>query len=90
MILRDIDDLRLAVEDRLLLTLLARIWAGKKTSLFEVEQAARALDQAQLQVLADWIHAEQMCEPRLSSAAACTHCTPKKFDEAALTAQKME
>ena len=90
MILQDIDDLRLTVEERLLLTLLARIWAGERTSLFEIEQAARALDQEHLEVLADWIHAERMCKPSLSGAAACTHCTPKKFDEVAISAQKME
>lgn len=76
MILRDIDNLKLNVQDRLLLTLLARIWTGKEDSLGEVKQAVPALDQEQREILADWMEEQQRCELSTSHASsACACCS---------------
>jgi len=43
MILQDIDNLKLSVQDRLLLTLLARIWTGKDDSLGDIKEARQSI-----------------------------------------------
>ena len=50
MILYDMDDLKISVQDRLLLTLLARIWTGKEGSLTEVKEAVHVLDEEQREI----------------------------------------
>ena len=74
MILQDIDNLNLDVQDRLLLTLLARIWTGKEDSLGEIKEAVQALDEEQRKVLADWME-EEHCEWKFSHAPACACCS---------------
>ena len=74
MILEDIDNLKLSVQDRLLLTLLARIATGKEDFISEVHQATGALDQEHRQILADWIHENESCDRKSSPASACP-CT---------------
>jgi hypothetical protein len=75
MILQDIDNLKLSIQDRLLLTLLARIWTGKEDSFGEVKQAVPALDQEQREILADWMEDQQQCELSISPSSACPGCT---------------
>jgi hypothetical protein len=75
MILQDIDNLDLDVQDRLLLTLLARIWAGKEDSLGEIKEAVQVLDEEQRKILADWMEEEQHCELSFSHAPACACCS---------------
>ena len=74
MILQDIDNLKLNVQDRLLLTLLARIWTGKGDSAGEIKQAVLALDQEQREIVAEWMHEQQACEISPSQATACPSC----------------
>lgn len=71
MILQDIDNMKLAVQDRLLLTLLARIWTGKQDSKAEIMEAVFALDQEQREILADWLDEQRTCQIGPSHAAAC-------------------
>ena len=75
MILHDIDDLRLGVQDRLLLTLLARIWTGKDDSLGDIEEAVHVLDEEQREILADWMEEYRLCEVEFSHTPACPCCT---------------
>lgn len=75
MILRDIDDLRLDVQDRLLLTLLARIWTGKEESFPEIKEAVHVLDEEQREILADWMQEQRNCEIDFSDAPACMCCS---------------
>ncbi len=89
MILRDIDNLKLTVRDRLLLTLLARIWTGKTDSLGEVGQAVPALDQEQREILADWMEEQHGCEISPSQTSSCP-CCPEQFNSSLIPAQKME
>lgn len=74
MILEDIDNLKLSVQDRLLLTLLARIGTDKEDSFSEVHQATNALDHEHRQILADWIRESEACDGSSSAASACP-CT---------------
>ena len=74
MILRDIDNLKLSVQDRLLLTLLARIWTGKDESLGDIKEAVHLLDEEQREILADWMEEYQLCEMEFSHAPACPCC----------------
>lgn len=77
MILHDIDNLDLDIQDRLLLTLLARIWTGKKNSLGEIKEAVQALDEEQRMILADWMAEEQHCKLNFSHAPACACCSER-------------
>ncbi len=79
LILHDIDNLRLSVQDRLLLTLLARIWTGKADCMGEVKEAVLALNQEQLEILADWMDEQKTCEIRASHASACP-CSVDQFN----------
>ena len=74
MILQDIDNLKLSVQDRLLLTLLARIWTGKDDSLGDIEEAVHVLDEEQREILADWMEEYRLCEVEFSHATACPCC----------------
>ena len=74
MILQDIDNLKLSVQDRLLLTLLAHIWTGKEDSLGEIREAVHVLDKEQREILADWINEHQVCDVNFSHASACPCC----------------
>ena len=74
MILRDIDNLKLGVQDRLLLTLLARIWSGRLDCMGEIKEAVLALDKEQREILADWMDECQTFEIRASRASACRSC----------------
>ena len=74
MILQDIDNLKLNVQDRLLLTLLARIWTGKGDSAGEIKQAVLSLDQEQREIVAEWMDEQQVCEISPSLATACPSC----------------
>jgi hypothetical protein len=74
MILQDIDNLKLSVQDRLLLTLLARIWTGKENSLGDMKEAVHVLDEEQREILADWMEEHQLCEVEFSHASACPCC----------------
>ena len=74
MILQDIDNLKLTVQNRLLLTLLAHIWTGKEDSLGEIQEAIRVLDDEQREILADWINEHQVCEVDFSHASDCPCC----------------
>ncbi|UCG13422.1 MAG: hypothetical protein JSU72_02750 [Deltaproteobacteria bacterium] len=74
MLLQDIDNLRLSVQDRLLLTLLARICTGKGDSLGEVKQAVRALGDEQREIVAQWMEEQQQRELHASHASACPSC----------------
>ena len=71
MILQDIDDLKISVQDRLLLTLLARLWTGKEESLTEIKEAVHVLDEEQREILADWMEEQRNCEISFSHAPAC-------------------
>ena len=64
----------LDVQDRLLLTLLARIWTGKEDSLGEIKEAVHVLDEEQRKILADWME-EERCELSFSHAPACASCS---------------
>jgi hypothetical protein len=75
MILQDIDNLDLDVQDRLLLTLLARIWTGKENALGEIKEAVNVLDEEQRKILADWMEEELHCELSFSHAPACACCS---------------
>lgn len=75
MILHDIDDPKIDMQDRLLLTLLARIWTGKEETLTEVKEAVHVLDQEQREILADWVEEQRNCEINLSHASACACCS---------------
>jgi hypothetical protein len=74
MILQDIDNLKLTVQDRLLLTLLARIWTGKENSLGDIAEAVHVLDEEQREILADWMGEHKLCDVELSHASACPCC----------------
>jgi hypothetical protein len=78
MILHDIDNLKLSVQDRLLLTLLARLWTAKGDAKGEIKAAVMALDQEQREILADWMRAQKTCEISPSQAAACP-CRADQF-----------
>jgi hypothetical protein len=78
MILQDIDNLDLDVQDRLLLTLLARIWTGKEDSLGEIKEAIQVLEDEQRMILADWMEEEHHCELNFSTPPACACCS-KQF-----------
>ena len=71
MILQDIDNLKLSVQDRLLLTLLARIWTRNQSALGDVKEAIHLLDKEQRKILADWMEGYQLCEVEFSHASAC-------------------
>jgi hypothetical protein len=75
MILQDIDNLDLDVQDRLLLTLLARIWTGKEDALGEIKEAVNVLDEEQRKILADWMVEEEHCELSFPRAPACACCS---------------
>lgn len=75
MILQDIDNLDLDLQDRLLLTLLARIWTGKEDSLGEIKEAVQVLDEEQRMILTDWMEEEHHCELSFSHAPACACCS---------------
>jgi hypothetical protein len=87
MILQDIDNSKLSVEDRLLLTLLARIWTDKRGAMAEVTEAAQALGQEHRQILAEWIDDETLSEMCSSPAAACP-CGADHFISPPITNQK--
>ncbi len=74
MILQDIDNLKLSVQDRLLLTLLARIWTGKEDSMGAIKEAVHVLDEEQREILADWIEKQQCCEVSFSHPCDCPYC----------------
>lgn len=74
MILQDIDNLKLSVQDRLLLTLLARIWTGKEHYLGDIKDAVHLLDEEQREILADWMGEQELCEMEFSHASACPCC----------------
>ena len=80
MILQDIDNLRLTVQDRLLLTLLARIWTGKEDSDGEIKEAVLALDGEQREILADWMDQQRSCEIDPSHASAACPCCAEQFN----------
>ena len=88
MILQDIDNLRLNVQDRLLLTLLARIWTGKENSRPEIMEAADALDHEQRLILSEWLQEKQLCDISPSQASAACPCTPSQFESPSLPAQR--
>ena len=71
-ILHDIDDLNLSVQDRLLLTLLARIWTGKEDSMDEIKKALSVLDIEEREILADWMEEQLNCEISFAHGADCT------------------
>jgi len=75
MILQDIDNLDLDVKDRLLLTLLARIWTGKEDALGEIKGAVNVLGEEQRKIVADWMEEEQHCELSFSHVPACACCS---------------
>ena len=75
MILQDIDNLKLSVQDRLLLTLLARIWTGTDDFLEDMKQAVQVLDEEQREILAEWMDEHELCEIEFSHAPACPCCT---------------
>ena len=87
MILHDIDDLKISVQDRLLLTLLARIWAGKEDSLAEIMEAVHVLDDEQREILADWMEEQRNSEISFSHAPACPCCSGQ-FSSSLVPAQK--
>jgi hypothetical protein len=70
-ILQEIDDLNLSVQDRLLLTLLARIWTGKQDSIDEIKKALRVLEIEEREILADWMQEQLNCEIRFAHGADC-------------------
>jgi hypothetical protein len=74
MILHDIDNLKLSVQDRLLLTLLARLWTAKGDASGEIKEAVVILDQEQREILAAWMDEQQTCEIDPSQGAACPCC----------------
>ena len=90
MILQDIDNLKLSVQNRLLLTLLARIWTGKERSSPEIMEAADALDHEQKLILSEWLQEQEFCEISPSQAAAACPCTPSHFDSQAMSAQRVK
>lgn len=73
-ILQDIDNLKLSVQDRLLLTLLARIWTGKEDSIEDIKKAVSVLGEEEREILADWMEEQHNCEISFSPSAACTCC----------------
>jgi hypothetical protein len=75
MILHDIDNLRLSVQDRLLLTLLARIWTGRDDYMGDMKEAVHLLDQEQREILADWLEEYQLCKVEFSHTSACPCCS---------------
>ncbi len=75
MILQDIDNLDLDVQDRLLLTLLARIWTGKEDALEEIKEAVQVLDEEQRMILADWMLGEQHNDLSFCHAPSCVCCS---------------
>lgn len=87
MILHDIDDLKISVRDRLLLTLLARIWTGKEESLTEIKEAVHVLDEEQREILADWMEEQRNCEISFFHAPACP-CSSEQFNSSPVRAQK--
>jgi hypothetical protein len=87
MILHDIDDLKISVRDRLLLTLLARIWTGKEESLTEIKEAVHVLDEEQREILADWMEEQRNCEISFSHAPACP-CSSGQINSSPVPAQK--
>jgi hypothetical protein len=88
MILQDIDNLKLTVQDRLLLTLLARIWTGKENSLAEIMEAADALDHEQRLILSEWMEEQHFCEISPAQASTACPCTPARFDPPPLSAHR--
>jgi hypothetical protein len=70
-ILQDIDKLNLSVQDRLLLTLLARIWTGKEDSIDEIKKALSVLDIEEREILADWMGEQLDCEISFAHGADC-------------------
>lgn len=79
MILHDIDNLKLSVQDRLLLTLLARIWTGKENAEGEIKEAVLALELEQREIVADWINEQQSCDISPSHASAACPCCAEQF-----------
>jgi len=73
-ILQDIDNLKLGVQDRLLLTLLARIWTGKEDSIKDIKKAVSVLDEEEREILADWMEEQHNCEISFSHSTACPCC----------------
>jgi hypothetical protein len=88
LILQDIDNVKLSVQDRLLLTLLARIWADKKDALTEVNEAALSLNDEHRQILADWIEDQRLGRSCPAHVAACPCSASKQFDSSPVTAHK--
>jgi len=77
-ILQDIDNLKLSVQDRLLLTLLARLWTAEGDSTGEIKKAVMVLNPEQREILADWMDEQQTCEISPSHTAACP-CRADQF-----------
>jgi len=77
-ILQDIDNLKLSVQDRLLLTLLARLWTAKGDPTGEIKKAIMVLNQEQREILAEWMDEQQTCEITPSLATACP-CRADQF-----------
>lgn len=89
MILQDIDNMKIAVQDRLLLTLLARIWTGRDDSLLEIKHAVRVLDEEQREILAEWMDEQERCEVVASHASACP-CRAEQVTSSSVPAHKMD
>ena len=87
MILHDIDDLKINMQDRLLLTLLARIWTDKEDSLTEIRGAVHALDDEQREILADWMEQQRSCKTSFAPTPACPSCSDQ-FSPSPIPAQK--
>ncbi|MGD8776394.1 MAG: hypothetical protein PVF76_13025 [Syntrophobacterales bacterium] len=89
MILQDIDNMKIAVQERLLLTLLARIWTGRDDSVLEIKHAVRVLDEEQREILAEWMDEQERCEVVSSRASACP-CRAEQVTSSSVPAHKMD